>query len=282
MMFSAAQDFDGKVARTNTRPLASGALSMSQAFGFLVAQLSVGLGVLLQVLLLLMLCVPMFWCLVLMHAVQLNWYSIQLGAASLGLVIAYPLMKRFTNWPQLVLGLTFNWGSLLGYAAVTNGLDYSIVLPLYAGGVAWTLVYDTLYAHQDKQDDAQLGLKSTALLFGDNTKPILTAFASACIGGIVLAGVAKGALVCSLTLLTHPSDCSSGLHWPFYCGTAASAAHIAWQIKTADLSDRYIVRLYIFGMYLTMTLCLSQTELDKSVCVESVVRGDCICWYSWG
>jgi 4-hydroxybenzoate polyprenyltransferase len=110
--------------------------------------------------------------------VSLNTYSIILGAASLGLVVIYPLMKRYTNWPQLVLGLTFNWGALLGWAAVHGSCDWGVLLPLYAGGVAWTLVYDTLYAHQDKQFDKKLGLRSTALLFGEQTKPILLGFSA--------------------------------------------------------------------------------------------------------
>ena len=93
-----------------------------------------------------------------------------LGASSLALVVTYPLMKRVTYWPQLVLGLTFIWGALLGWAAVSGGLDLAVVLPLYASGILWTLNYDTLYAHQDKKDDKAVGVKSTALLFGDRTK----------------------------------------------------------------------------------------------------------------
>jgi 4-hydroxybenzoate polyprenyltransferase len=120
------KDFDKQVERTNQRPLAAGTINYPQAWKFLALQLSAGLGVL---------------C-------QLNMYSIILGASSLGLVIIYPLMKRVTYWPQAVLGLTFNYGALLGWSAVHGSCAWPVVLPLYAGGVCWTLVYDTLYAHQ--------------------------------------------------------------------------------------------------------------------------------------
>lgn len=191
------KNFDKQVERTNQRPLASGALTYPQAWGFLAAQLSAGLGVLLQ----------------------LNWYSIVLGASSLSLVAAYPFMKRVTYWPQAFLGLTFNFGALLGWSAVQGSCAWPVVLPLYAGGIAWTLVYDTLYAHQDKNDDRQIGVKSTALLFADNTKPILNAFAVATVAGIGTAGYAVD------------------LAWPFYAGLAGSAAHLAWQINTAQLDN---------------------------------------------
>lgn len=191
------KDFDQRVERTNQRPLASGAITYPQAWGFLAAQLTAGLGILLQ----------------------LNWYSIALGASSLALVGAYPLMKRVTYWPQAFLGLTFNYGALLGYAAVHGACAWPVVLPLYAGGVAWTIVYDTLYAHQDKRDDAQIGVRSTALLFGANTKPILNAFAAASVAGLGAAGYA------------------AGLDWPFYVGLMGGAGHLAWQVNTADLDD---------------------------------------------
>jgi 4-hydroxybenzoate polyprenyltransferase len=118
-------DYDKRVTRTRSRPLASGELTHTQALGFLAVQLTAGLGILLS----------------LPHTL----YCFQLGAASLPLVAAYPLMKRLTNWPQLVLGMTFNWGALMGWAATYGEVDLSVVGPLYASGVAWTLVYDTLY-----------------------------------------------------------------------------------------------------------------------------------------
>lgn len=117
-------NFDKKVSRTKTRPLASGELTHKEALGFLAVQLTAGLGVLLS----------------LPHTV----YCFQLGAASLPLVVAYPLMKRYTNMPQLVLGMTFNWGAFMGWAATYGSLDWTLVGPLYASGVAWTLVYDTM------------------------------------------------------------------------------------------------------------------------------------------
>lgn len=120
------RDIDGKVARTKDRPLANGDLTQTDALVFLSAQLGIGLLVLLQ----------------------LNLYSIMLGAGSLALVIVYPLMKRVTYWPQLVLGMTFNWGALLGWSATQGSVDWSACLPLYAAGVCWTIVYDTIYAHQ--------------------------------------------------------------------------------------------------------------------------------------
>ncbi|KIM34074.1 hypothetical protein M408DRAFT_90113 [Serendipita vermifera MAFF 305830] len=148
------RNLDRGVERTKVRPLASGALTVPQAVGFLGIQLAGGLAIL----------------------TQLNWYSIGLGASSLGLVALYPLMKRVTHWPQFVLGLTFNWGALLGWSAVTGAVNWSVCGPLYASGILWTLVYDTAYAHQDKQDDAIVGIKSTALLFGDHTRAILSVF----------------------------------------------------------------------------------------------------------
>ncbi|KYO42726.1 4-hydroxybenzoate polyprenyltransferase, mitochondrial [Alligator mississippiensis] len=147
------------VTRTASRPIASGDISAFQALVFLGGQLSLALCVLL--------------C--------LNYYSIALGAASLSLVITYPLMKRITYWPQLVLGLTFNWGALLGWSAIKGSCDWSVCLPLYFSGVMWTLIYDTIYAHQDKRDDVVIGVKSTALRFKEDTKQWLSGF-----GGIML------------------------------------------------------------------------------------------------
>jgi 4-hydroxybenzoate polyprenyltransferase len=134
-------------------------------------------------------------------------------------------MKRYTNYPQLVLGLTFNWGAIMGWVAVHGAIDWSVVGPLYGSGVAWTLVYDTLYAHQDKGDDAKLGLKSTALTFGEHgTKPILTACAVVAWGGWTMAGYN-----CGLgNLMEAPY---------YYAGVSAAGAHLLWQIHSADLND---------------------------------------------
>ncbi|CAD5328837.1 unnamed protein product [Arabidopsis thaliana] len=191
------QDIDTKVDRTKLRPIASGLLTPFQGIGFLGLQLLLGLGILLQ----------------------LNNYSRVLGASSLLLVFSYPLMKRFTFWPQAFLGLTINWGALLGWTAVKGSIAPSIVLPLYLSGVCWTLVYDTIYAHQDKEDDVKVGVKSTALRFGDNTKLWLTGFGTASIGFLALSGF------------------SADLGWQYYASLAAASGQLGWQIGTADLSS---------------------------------------------
>lgn len=190
------KDFDKKVSRTATRPIASGEISRFQALVFLGGQLSLALGVLL--------------C--------LNLYSIALGAASLGLVVSYPLMKRVTYWPQFVLGLTFNWGALLGWSAIKGSCDWSVCLPLYFSGVMWTLIYDTIYAHQDKEDDIKVGVRSTALRFQEKTKPWLSGFAVAMISGLVVTGI------------------NTGQTLPYYAVLSTVAAHLANQIYTLDIN----------------------------------------------
>ncbi|KAH8507985.1 hypothetical protein H0E87_010223 [Populus deltoides] len=192
------RDIDTKVERTKLRPVASGLLTPFQGLCFLGFQLFLGLGILLQ----------------------LNNYSRILGASSLLLVFSYPLMKRFTFWPQAYLGLAFNWGALLGWSAVKGSLDPAIVVPLYASGVFWTLVYDTIYAHQDKEDDLKVGVKSTALRFGDSTKEWITGFGTACISSLALCGF------------------NADIGWSFYAFLAAASGHLAWQIWTVDLSCR--------------------------------------------
>jgi 4-hydroxybenzoate polyprenyltransferase len=190
------RDFDAQVERTRTRPLASGVISVPAAFVFLAVLLLIGLAVLLQ----------------------LNRTAIIVGAASLGLVALYPFMKRITYWPQLFLGLTFNWGALVGWAAVRGEIDLP-ALALYAGCIAWTIGYDTIYAHQDKTNDLAIGVKSTALRFGAQTKSWVSAFYVIFLVGLVVAG----------TLVD--------LSWPFYVLGAAAAGHFAWQVATADLDD---------------------------------------------
>ncbi|XP_037385776.1 4-hydroxybenzoate polyprenyltransferase, mitochondrial [Talpa occidentalis] len=189
------QDYDKKVTRTANRPIAAGDISIFRSFVFLGGQLTLALGILL--------------C--------LNYYSIALGAASLLLVITYPLMKRITYWPQLVLGFTFNWGALLGWSAIKGSCDPSVCLPLYFSGIMWTLIYDTIYAHQDKRDDALIGLKSTALLFRENTKQWLTGFSMAMLGALSLVGV----------------NCNQTA--PYYTALAAVGAHLTHQIYTLDI-----------------------------------------------
>ncbi|KAL6426018.1 hypothetical protein ACFW04_008955 [Cataglyphis niger] len=191
------QDIDKMVARTKDRPLVTGQITPRQSLMFLAGQLSLGLLVLLQ----------------------LNWYSIFLGASSLGLVIIYPLMKRVTYWPQLILGMTFNWGALLGWSAIRGSCDWSVCLPLYVAGICWTILYDTIYAHQDKIDDIMLGIKSTAIKFGDDTKFYLSGFGMVMITSLIASGV--------LTTQT----------WPYYTAVGLIAMHISNQIYTLNINN---------------------------------------------
>ena len=190
------RDYDGKVARTRFRPLPRGRLTVLQAILFMLAQLAVGAAVLFS----------------------LNRACWLLGLGVLVLIGTYPFMKRITYWPQLFLGLNFNWGALLGWAAVTGGLAWPPVL-LYAGGIFWTLGYDTIYAHQDKEDDARIGVKSSALALGERTRPWLFVFYAA---AVALWGVAGGA---------------AGLGITFWIGLAAAALRLGWQAARADTED---------------------------------------------
>ncbi|XP_039313160.1 4-hydroxybenzoate polyprenyltransferase, mitochondrial isoform X2 [Solenopsis invicta] len=189
------QDIDKMVARTKDRPLVTGQITPKQSLIFLAGQLSLGLLVLLQ----------------------LNWYSIFLGASSLGLVIIYPLMKRVTYWPQLILGMTFNWGTLLGWSAVHGSCNWSVCLPLYVAGICWTILYDTIYAHQDRMDDILLGMKSTAIKFGEDTKFYLSGFAIIMIASLITSGI--------LTTQT----------WPYYTTVGFIATHISNQFFFPDI-----------------------------------------------
>jgi 4-hydroxybenzoate polyprenyltransferase len=150
--------------------------------------------------------------------VQFNRFAILTGIASLAIVAVYPFMKRITYWPQIVLGLAFSWGALVGWAAWFGRLDAPAYL-LYAGAIAWVIGYDTIYAHQDREDDALIGVKSTALLFGPRTKPMLVLFYTLAVLLIGWAGYAAGA----------------GL--VFWLGLAAFAAHLGWQIRRLDIAD---------------------------------------------
>ncbi len=190
------RDIDGKVARTAARPLASGAITLRGALAFLGLELLIGLMVL----------------------VQLNLFSILLGVASLLLVFVYPLMKRITYWPQAWLGLTFNWGALLGWAAVRGDLDWAPVA-LYAAGFFWTLGYDTIYAHQDKDDDVLIGVKSSALALGGRTRPFLFATYALTIGLVAVAGLL------------------AGLSWVFWPLLAVAGLHLVWQAADSDIDD---------------------------------------------
>src|SRR6056297_3932830 len=159
---------DGSVARTASRPIPSGQVSVKQALAWLVAQALVAFCILLT----------------------FNWAAILLGIISLVPVCIYPFAKRFTWWPQVFLGIAFNWGALLAWTAHSGQLELPAVV-LYLAGIAWTLFYDTIYAHQDTEDDALIGVKSTARLFGDNTPVWLRRFLVACVlffaAGLILA-----------------------------------------------------------------------------------------------
>jgi 4-hydroxybenzoate polyprenyltransferase len=190
------RDLDAKVERTRSRPIPAGQVGVKQALVFLVAQALVGLVVLLQ----------------------FNRFAIVTGIASLGIVAAYPFMKRITWWPQVVLGLAFSWGALMGFAVILGQLG-TPALVLYAGSIAWVIGYDTIYAHQDTEDDALIGVKSTARLFGAQTHRALVIFYS-------LAAVLVGA---ALVL--------SGVGLAGWIGLAAFTVHLGWQISRLDIGD---------------------------------------------
>ena len=149
---------------------------------------------------------------------QFNRFAIGLGVASLGIVALYPFMKRVTYWPQIVLGLAFSWGALMGWAARVRPRSIWPAVLLYAGAIAWTIGYDTIYAHQDKEDDALIGLKSTALKFGRATKRWL-------------------ALFYALASLLGLAGYGAGAGWPFFIGLSVGAVHLVWQIVTLDIDD---------------------------------------------
>ncbi len=188
------KDIDAKVARTASRPIPSGRVSGRKAKIFMILQAGIGALVLLS----------------------FNWFSVFLGLASLIIVAIYPFAKRVTDWPQLVLGLAFSWGALMGWAAMMGALSWSPLF-LYAGSILWVIGYDTLYAHQDKEDDALVGVRSTARLFAENTKPAL----------VLLYG---GAIALFLA-----SFYAAGMGWPAYLGLAIGAVHMGWQIKVLDI-----------------------------------------------
>ena len=190
------RDLDAMVERTRSRPIPAGQVSVPQAFAFLVAQALIGLAVLLQ----------------------FNRFAVMTGIASLVIVAVYPFMKRITWWPQIVLGLAFSWGALMGFA-VTQGRIDATALVLYAGSIAWVIGYDTIYAHQDAEDDALIGIKSTARLFGARTHQALIVFYGL---AVVLIGVALGL---------------AGAGFPAWVGLAAFAAHLVWQIRKLDIGD---------------------------------------------
>jgi len=197
------RDFDAAVARTRSRPLPSGQVTVKQALVWMVLQCGIGAAVLLTF-------APM---------------AILLGVASLALVAIYPFAKRFTWWPQVFLGLAFNWGIFVAWAAHSGSIGWPPVL-LWLSGIAWTLFYDTIYAHQDKEDDALIGVKSTARLFGDTGSPLALRL-------FLAATVVLAALAVVLALLTQPPlALALGLG-----GVWALGAHLCWQLTRLDTTD---------------------------------------------
>ncbi len=190
------RDVDGRVERTAGRPIPSGAVSVGRAAAFMVLLGLVGLAIL----------------------ASFNGFAILVGVAALGPVVIYPFMKRITWWPQFFLGVAFNWGALLGWAAARGTLELPAVL-LYLAGIAWTLGYDTIYAHQDKEDDALVGVRSSARRLGAKTRPALVVFYALALGGFAGAGGA------------------AGLAWPFWPPLALAALQLGWQAARVRFDD---------------------------------------------
>ncbi len=189
-------EIDMQVARTRSRPLPSGRVTRRQAKIFIGLQALVGLFVLLQ----------------------FNWFAVLLGALSLGIVALYPFAKRFTDWPQFFLGLAFSWGALMGWAGIFGSLSFSAFL-LYLASVVWTIGYDTIYAHQDKEDDELIGVRSTARLFGERTR-------------LALVGLYGLTLV-----LMFLSFVLAGVGLLAFVGLLIAAGMFAWQIRKLDIND---------------------------------------------
>jgi 4-hydroxybenzoate polyprenyltransferase len=190
------RDLDTKVERTRSRPIPSKQVTVAQATIFMVALALIGLLVL----------------------IQFNRFTVMTGLASLLVVVVYPFMKRITYWPQIVLGLAFSWGALMGWPAAFGRLDWPAFV-LYAGSISWVIGYDTIYAHQDREDDLLIGIKSTALLFGERTAPMLTAFYAGAVALIGIAGLLAGG------------------GFIFVLGLFAFTAHLAWQVLRLDIND---------------------------------------------
>lgn len=190
------RDLDARVERTRSRPIPSGKVSVAGAFGFLLALALIGLLVL----------------------IQMNAFAIATGIASLAVVSVYPLAKRVTWFPQAVLGLAFSWGALMGWAAVFGEIGFP-ALVLYAGSILWVIGYDTIYAHQDRDDDAIIGVRSTARLFGEQTRPALALLYAGAVGLICVAGILAGGGIL------------------FALGAAGFALHLAWQARAIDIEN---------------------------------------------
>lgn len=197
------RDLDGSVARTRSRPLPSGQVTVRQAILWMGGQVVVSAALLFT----------------------LNWAAIGLGVLALLPVAIYPFAKRFTWWPQVFLGIAFNWGALLAWTAQTGSLSLPAVF-LYMAGIAWTLFYDTIYAHQDREDDALIGIKSTARLFGDHSEKWLRGFL---IAAVLLMSLA---VIYALAPLADPLKMSFAL-----AGAWALGWHLNWQLSKLDIDD---------------------------------------------
>ncbi len=197
------RDIDARVARTKGRPLPSGQVTVTGALIWMLAQALIAAAILFTY----------------------NRFAVGLGIASLALVGIYPFAKRFTWWPQVFLGLAFNWGALLGFAAHQGRIELSTVV-LYMAGISWTLYYDTIYAHQDKEDDALIGVKSTARLFGERSRIWLWLFAGLTLLLLMLAVV-----------LALPDDAGPAKLPLALAGIWAMGWHLAWQMRRLDLDD---------------------------------------------
>jgi 4-hydroxybenzoate polyprenyltransferase len=198
---------DSEVARTRSRPLPSGRATRLQAKIFILLQALIGLIVLLQ----------------------FNTFTILLGFASLLVVVIYPFAKRFTDWPQFFLGLAFSWGALMGWAGVFASLSWAPIW-LYLAAIAWTVGYDTIYAHQDKEDDALVGVRSTARLFAENTKAWLSG-----IYGLALVFLLFAFMAADVSVLG-------------YIGLFIAALMFAWQILILDIDNPdHCMRLFKFN-----------------------------------
>lgn len=208
------RDLDKQVERTKHRPLACGDISVKNALFFLATLLLIGLIILLQ----------------------FNTTTIILGCMTLPLIATYPLMKRITWWPQAFLGFTFNFGALMGWSAVTGAIESPAIL-LYIGGIFWTLAYDTIYAHQDKEDDAMAGIKSTARLFKQNSKSWVTLFFILSLGAITTALLISQEELAQMALIGLP------------------IAHITWQLKNWNPDDNES-SLKIFKSNMVFGICV--------------------------
>jgi len=197
------RDIDAQVARTRSRPIPSGQVGVKAATVWMVVQALVAFGILLTY----------------------NAAAIRLGVLALIPVAIYPFAKRFTWWPQVFLGLAFNWGALLAWTAHTGRLDAPAVV-LYLAGIAWTLFYDTIYAHQDTEDDALIGVKSTARLFGENTNHWLRRFLMATVGLMGIAVIYAGVNTASVPALAVA-----------IVGPWAMGWHMAWQLRGLDIHN---------------------------------------------